>query len=190
MSRIRVNEIYGKYDPSVDFYQSFHYTLDEHWFEYWINIHQDGVIFCNDWKLGTTITNEFFLLIMKDKEKRMEFMNDLIISIENGTDKPYESKCITTKDTNAFDKDKWMVKHNDEWLNVSKNPYHFDNVEMVLVDFEPNNNIVKVFNYANMTMYTSTIVNNLFEVENKPYSVNMFETYDDDTISVYEFILN
>lgn len=189
MAQIRVKEIYGEYDPSIAFYQSFHYTLDDNWFEYWINVHQDGVIFCNDWKLETTITKEFFNLIMEDKEKRIEFMNDLIINIEDGTEKPYKSKCITTKDTNSFDKEKWLVKHKDEWINVSDNPYHFDNIEMVLVDFEPNDDIVTVFNYANKTMYTSTIERNIFEVDNKPYSINMFETCDDETISVYDFIL-
>lgn len=187
MNNIRVKEIYTNYCLERDSYQSFHYTLDNHWFEYWIDFHKDGIMFCNSHKLSTILSNEEYLRILTDERYRLEFMNKLIISIEEGTEQPYESKCTVIKDCNAFSESLWKIYHNDDYIDSEYLPTHHDNVEMVLVEYNKESKTIKVFDFTTMCMYTSTIYKNIFEADEKPYSINLFMDIENDFISIENY---
>lgn len=186
MKDLKITEIYKNYDIDKEQYQVFHYTLGNSKFEYWINVHKDGILFCNDIKLDTLITTKQYLEILENEDKRLDFMKDLIISIENNTLKPYETRCKTIVDSKAFNIDDWTISYKDALVEAEDFPYHADNVELVLLEYNQVDNTVTVFDYITKCLYISTIVDNIFEVNNTPYSINLFEIYE-DIISIQDF---
>lgn len=187
MRKIRIKETYGEYDACTETYQRYIYTLDDHWFEYWIDVNMDGVIYCNDCKLNKVITRDTFNTIITNKNKRLEFMNNLIVKIESFTEDPFISRCCTTKKCNVFDKNTHKVLYNGDYFDLSKNPYHYDNCELVIVDYNSENKVITLFDYISKNIYTSTVVDNIFEVESRAYSSNLFLTHGDDLISAEKF---
>lgn len=189
MEKIRIEEVFGRYDKDLKCYQLFSYKLDDWDFEYDIQVHWGGTVICNNYKLNMIIPKEKFHVIMENKDERLKFMNKLVISVDENKElpMPYISKCITSKDLNAFDIEKNLVKFKDEWVDLRKKPDHADNAELKLVNYDYEQKIITVFNYPTKTLYTSTIsADDLFEVENKPYSVHLFVSQENEIISLYE----
>lgn len=151
-----------------------------------------GNIIIDDLKIKNKLPSKVeYEMIINNSHYRLEYMYDLLKKYYSNTHEKYVKQCITCVLPNKLNEKTFSIVYKGKEFHFESTnlPFHHDNVEMLLIDYDYTKKIIVVFDFVTCKLYMSTISNDVFEVDDNPYSINLF-IYDDDLLDINKYSFN